>query len=116
MADQLSQEADILLSLCIKIASVKAKNELLTVINNELGRILPFDGCMILRYNRANRTAYSYISGVYEERHNDVEYPISDDSINDAHTPILNYDSSLLPVLGDGFSRASTILRRGRMS
>jgi transcriptional regulator with GAF, ATPase, and Fis domain len=105
MAVQPSPKADILLSLSIKIARAKTKDELLTVINTELSHILPFDDCMILRYNNTNKTAQSYISSA-NGRYYNIDHPVVDDSLSDAHTPILNYMSSLFPMLDDDVSAA----------
>ncbi len=99
-----AQKADILLSLIIKIARVKAKEELLTVVNTELSHILPFVDWMILRYNNTNKTAQRYISGTDGKRYYNVDHTAIDDGISEAHTHILNYISSQLPILDDDFS------------
>lgn len=96
-----AQKADILLSLIIKIARVKAKDELLRVINTELSHIVPFADCMILRYNTTNKTAQSYISGTDGASYYNVNHTVIDDGISDAHTPIINYISAPLPILDD---------------
>jgi transcriptional regulator with GAF, ATPase, and Fis domain len=106
MSVQPSHKADILLSLSIKIARAKAKDELLTVINTELTHILPFDDCMILRYNNTNKTAQSYISSANGKRYYNIDHPVLDDSISDAHTPILNYISPPLPISDGNLSTA----------
>ena len=104
MTVQTSQKADILLSLSIKIARAKSKDELLTVINTELNHILPFDDCMILRYNNTDKTAQSYISSADAEGIYNIDHPVIDDSLSDAHTPILNNIRSPFPISDNGLS------------
>lgn len=104
MTLQSFKQDDQLLSLSNEIARIRAKTDLLSLINTRLNYIVPFSSCMVLRVDNTTMMAHPYIFDGREKWADnysfycDIGYAIMDESIEGGHKPVLSYTDSLQPV------------------
>ena len=108
----IDKQNEILLSISYEIVRSKGKEDLLHIIRDTIKKYIYFDDGLILRYNKINRTCRSYIYHAAEGRsknpgyknHIDLEYPVTDNSIENSTYPIVYDIEAMLPYGDDQIS------------
>ena len=99
-------QSEVLLLLSDEIIRIKGKLDMLNIIRYTLKKYIQFNDSFILRYNKERRTCQPYIYYSEQARSEkpdyktflDIEYDISDDTVDDINYPKVYEVEKILPL------------------